>query len=217
MHEQVLAEQISYYDARAQEYDASVSNAEIEPEAVVRAHALLRQMGLYEQVLELACGTGLWTGTLLAIGREINVLDASNEMLVLTRQKHGDDRVQYRQVDLFQWEPEEAYDLVFFAYWLSHVPPAHLAPFLQKVRRAVKPGGSVVVIDQYAPTEEDRQLSKAGEAGEIYADRMLQDGRHFTIVKVFYSPDTLHETFASQGFNVKVQPLDNSHFFLSGH
>jgi 2-polyprenyl-3-methyl-5-hydroxy-6-metoxy-1,4-benzoquinol methylase len=40
------------------------------------------------------------------------------------------------------------YDLVFFANWLSHIPPQQLDAFLGIVARAVRPGGSLVIVDQ---------------------------------------------------------------------
>jgi demethylmenaquinone methyltransferase/2-methoxy-6-polyprenyl-1,4-benzoquinol methylase len=97
-------------------------------------------MGPYEQVLELACGTGTWTQVLLPIAHDITAIDAAPEMLTIARQKLGNAPVSYQQADVFQWEPRQEYDLVFFANWLSHVLPKDLDAFLRKVARAVRPG-----------------------------------------------------------------------------
>jgi demethylmenaquinone methyltransferase/2-methoxy-6-polyprenyl-1,4-benzoquinol methylase len=55
--------------------------------------------------------------------------------------------VEYRQIDLFTWEPDAEYDLVFFSFWLSHVPPELLESFLTKVSKSVRVGGQVFIVD----------------------------------------------------------------------
>ncbi len=222
MESDILKEQIAYYRARAGEYDESLIKfhrlaagesleADKEPDVLEKGAYLLRQMGPFDQVLELACGTGLWTRVLFQIGRDITAIDAAPEMIALARQKVGSASVHFEQVDLFTWEPSREYDLVFFAFWLSHVPPEALDTFLAKARRAVRPGGSMVIIDQDVPTDEDQQIAK----GDIYAVRPVLDGRTFTIVKVFYDLNTLQEKLSHLGFDVTVERLDAISFFLS--
>lgn len=214
-------EQIAYYRARAQEYDQSLvgpgnpaSNQPVadqfEGELALAAN-LLKQQGPFGEVLELACGTGIWTQILAARSNHLTALDAAPEMLAITRAKLGDDRIEYRQADLFQWDPTEQYDLVFFAFWLSHVLPEALDTFLAKAAQAAQPGGRMIIIDEYAPTAADRQVAK----DDLYAERPLLDGRTFTIVKVFYSLDTLSEKLGNLGFKVEAQELGPSFFFLS--
>jgi trans-aconitate methyltransferase len=214
MDHDILHEQIAYYRARAQEYDETTEGTEDLKGAFARARDHLQQKGPFEQVLELACGTGTWTRILLPIGRDITAIDAAPEMLAIAQQKLGDAQVHYQHIDLFQWEPKQEYHLVFFANWLSHVPPQELDAFLAKVSRAVRPGGYVAIIDQYAPTPEDRQIMKEGEGGSIYAQRPLRDGKTFTIVKVFYNVMALQETFITLGFEVVVHQLSDIFFFL---
>lgn len=222
MESDILKEQVAYYRARAGEYDESLvkfhrlasgesQETDKEPGVIEKGAYLLRQMGPFEQVLELACGTGIWTRVLFQIGRNVTAIDAAPEMLALARLKVGSASVHYEQADLFTWQPAQEYDLVFFAFWLSHVPPESLNAFLDKVGRAVRRGGRLVIIDQDVPTDEDRQIAKE----DIYAARPLQDGRIFTIVKVFYDPNTLQEKLNHRGLDVTVERLDTISFFLS--
>jgi ubiquinone/menaquinone biosynthesis C-methylase UbiE len=208
MEDPILDEQLAYYRARAPEYDASIAGV---TRLVTRATPLLQRMEPFRQVLELACGTGTWTQVLLTIGQEITAIDAAPEMLQISRQKLG-AAVRYEPANLFYWEPMCAYDLVFFADWVSHVPPGRLDAFLETVRRAVRPQGQLVIIDQYAPTAEDQLIAK----GDIYATRPLHDGRRFTIVKVFYDLPLLQDKLTHLGFAVAVHTLSDVFALLSG-
>jgi ubiquinone/menaquinone biosynthesis C-methylase UbiE len=215
MEKHILDEQMTYYRKRAPEYDETTGQTEEIQRAFARARELLQQYAPCEQVLELACGTGTWTRALLPLGHELTAIDASPEMLSLARQKVGNAFVQFQQADLFQWQPTQQYDLVFFANWLSHVPPPRLEAFLGTVARAVRPGGSLVMVDQYAPLQEDREIIvRDEEEGAIYANRSLRGGQTFTIVKVYYDLQLIEHLLDALDFTVTVQKLDDIFFFL---
>jgi ubiquinone/menaquinone biosynthesis C-methylase UbiE len=215
MNTDILNEQIAYYRAEAPEYDEVTEQIEELKGAYTRARELLQQLGPCEQVLELACGTGAWTQVLLPMAHDITAIDAAPEMLALARQKLGNARVSFQQADVFQWEPCQEYDLVFFANWLSHVLPKDLDAFLGKVSRAVRPGGHLGVLDQSAPFSEDREIMTEGEGGSLYARRSLRNGKAFTIVKVFYDVTLLQEMLAALGFEVALHQVSDLFFFLS--
>jgi demethylmenaquinone methyltransferase/2-methoxy-6-polyprenyl-1,4-benzoquinol methylase len=213
MDRHILDDQIAYYRKIAQQYD-EVSGQTGEPQgAFAQARELLLQLAPMDQMLELACGTGTWTRTLLAMCRELTAIDASTEMLALARQRVG-DAVQFQQADLFEWQPRQQYGLVFFANWLSHVPPRRLDAFLGAVACAVRPGGSLVIVDQYAPMPQDREISVQTEEGAIYANRTAGDGQVFTIVKVFYDLPTIEHMLDALGFAVTILTLDDIFFYL---
>jgi ubiquinone/menaquinone biosynthesis C-methylase UbiE len=216
----ILNEQIAYYRARASEYDQTVLGSSLDPAGgrrdqfpggLAEARDLLSQQGPFHNALELACGTGIWTEVLTTIADNITVIDAAPEMLAIVRQKLGDDRITYRQADLLSWQPDEQHDLVFFAFWLSHVPPEALDSMLANAARALAPGGRLIIIDQYAPTPADSRIAR----GEIYAERPLLDGRIFTIVKVFYTLDYLRDKLSQLGLQADAQELGASFFFLT--
>lgn len=220
--DEVLREQIAYYRARAGEYDATSygvlrgeAAGDIEepphPE-LVTAWQALEALGPFDQILELACGTGIWTRLLRRIGGTVTALDASPEMIGLNQARVGDETVQYQCVDLFAWEPDRQYDLVFFAFWLSHVPPAALDGFLDKVGRAVRPGGQVFLIDEPASTSDEL----AATGADLYQQRALLDGREFTIVKVYYDPVLVAEKLAARGFTEIGGRVTSTFFFLYG-
>ena len=215
MDQHILDEQMTYYRKMAQDYDETTGQTADLQGAFARAREFLQQLAPVEQMLELACGTGTWTRALLPLGRELTAIDASPEMLALARQKVGNAVVQFQQADLFQWQPRQQYDLVFFANWLSHVPPHRLDAFLGTVARAVRPGGALAMVDQYAPMPEDRDIIvRDVEGGAIYAKRSLRGGQTFLIVKVFYDLQIIEHLLDTLDFTVTVHKLDDIFFFL---
>ena len=175
------------------------------------AREKLLTLGPVRHILELAPGTGDWTKELVRIGRAVTAVDVSPEMIEINRQRVANPRVEYVQADVFDWTPQQQYDLVFFAFWLSHVPPGLVDMFLMKVRGAVRPGGHLFVIDQCDDLPGYALSKKEG----IFEERTLSDGRTFTIVKIFYHPGLLAEKVKQLGFEVAAERVDTI-FYLSG-
>lgn len=225
MHDDILQQQIAYYRARAAEYDewfyrlGRFDHGEAlnrqwfgEVETVMRA---LHALGPVERVLELAPGTGNWTQELLKLGQHITAVDASPEMIDINRRKLKAPNVEYHLADLFTWEPEAQYDLVFFGFWLSHVPPEKLRPFLNKVQRATRPGGRIFMVDSRADptsTAKDHVL----QTESTLMPRTLNDGRQFTVVKVFYEPESLRQELQAAGFEAQVAVTERYFIYAQG-
>jgi 2-polyprenyl-3-methyl-5-hydroxy-6-metoxy-1,4-benzoquinol methylase len=220
----VLTEQLDYYRARALEYDKwwnREGRFDRGPEANTRWFAettelerVLERFDPRGDVLELACGTGLWTRHLVSYADSITAVDAAPEVLAINRARVGDERVSYVEADLFDWSPGERYDACVFAFWLSHVPVDRFAGFWEMVAGCLKPGGRVLFIDS-ARTERstaaDHQLP-VGE--EDTMTRRLDDGREFQIVKRFYDPEGLSRALAEVGWDASVDATPE--FFIHG-
>ena len=218
-----LARQQEYYRARASEYDewwerrgrydhgpeenAAWFRERVEVESALEA---VRMTG---EVLELACGTGYWTSR-LARDAAVTAIDGSPEMLRLAAMRPGNGSVRFLQADLFEWEPNRRYDGIFFGFWLSHVPPDRAEGFLRTVRRALRPGGKVFMVDSRPDpftTSADQPLP---EREQPWLERRLNDGRTFAIVKVFYEPELLEPLFTRAGFRFHAR--QTRRFFVYG-
>ncbi|MEP7291180.1 MAG: class I SAM-dependent methyltransferase [Chloroflexota bacterium] len=222
MSDGILQQQIAYYRARAGEYDewfyrlnrydrGEALNQQWFDEAAVVLRAV-QSLGQVGDVLELACGTGIWTQELAKIADHVAAIDASEEVLAINRNKLNAGNVSYQQADLFAWQPERQYDLVFFSFWLSHVPPERLAPFLATVNRAVKPGGRIFLIDSRPDETSPAKDNPLRIDENVYRTRKLNDGSTYTIVKVFYEPDDLKATLSEAGFNADMRMTE--HYFI---
>ena len=219
----ILDEQMAYYRARAHEYDEwflRQGRYDRGPEhrnqwlgEAAEIEAALRSAVRGADVLELACGTGLWTQRLAQGNRRVTAVDASPETIAINRERVGSAHVEYHVADIFSIVPAAAFDLVFFSFWMSHVPPARFDEFWALVRAALKPGGQAFFIDSLP-----EQTSAAKDHGPIdesgVSRRKLNDGREFSIVKIFYEPSALERRLTDMGWRGWVRSTNK--FFLDG-
>jgi ubiquinone/menaquinone biosynthesis C-methylase UbiE len=222
--ERLLAEQAHYYRERAGEYDdwwfrrgrynhGSHANEEWFADAAA-AQAALDRFEPTGEVLELACGTGLWTNRLVSHAHRVTAVDGSSEMLELCRARVADARVDYVQADLFTWEPERTYDVCFFSFWLSHVPDERFDAFWEKVKRALEPDGRVFFLDSSRhdlASAVDHELSDPNDPTMI---RRLADGREYRIVKHFHEREALQDRLTRLGWDIEV--LTTPTYFIYG-
>lgn len=217
-----IQEQIAYYRARAPEYDEwfyRLNRYDHGPEInqlwfndVAQLVTAFEQLQPVDEALELAAGTGIWTRRLATLANHLTVVDTSPEMIEINQSKVSQGNVAYVQQDIFDWEPADTYDLVFFSFWLSHVPPERLDAFLARVRRATRPGGRLFLIDSRFEQTGAARNNPLFEDEEVYRTRILNDGNEYTIVKIYYEPELLRESLNRVGFDAEVHLTD--HYFI---
>ena len=207
----LLAEQIDYYRARAGEYDdwwfrrgrydrGAGWNARWFAEAA-EVEAALERFDACGDVLELACGTGVWTRHLVRTAAHLTAVDTSREVIELNRARVGDAPVEYVQADIFDLELSGRYDACFFGFWLSHVPDERFAEFWDGVGRALRPGGRVFFVDSGIGRSDRSHTRDRAHETEL---RQLADGREFRIVKRYHEPPELERRLAELGFRFAV-------------
>ena len=226
MNENIQNEQVAYYRARAGEYDewfrrdgrydrGPEANA-LWAEEINHVSEALAAFNPTGDVLELAAGTGWWTERLAKYAERLTAVDASPETLAINEKKIGDAPVRYIQADIFDWLPDRQYDVVFFSFWLSHVPPERFDAFWGLVREGLKPQGRVFFLDsRYEETSTAADHRLEGEDA-VTTLRRLNNGREFRIVKVFYRPDDLAARLAGLGWDVTVQTTPSYFLYGSG-
>lgn len=126
----------------------------------------------------------------------------------LSKKKTGNDpRVRHVVADVFSWEPDQQFDVVFFANWLSHVPPASFDRFWALVRSALAPGGRIFFVDEIRDAWRNEVLLREefvhGPSVPIVR-RTLRDGRTFRAVKVFWDPRELEARLRELGWAIET-------------
>jgi demethylmenaquinone methyltransferase/2-methoxy-6-polyprenyl-1,4-benzoquinol methylase len=223
-NEQRLAEQAAYYSARAGEYDqwwlrqgrydrGAAANARWFTEAAA-VQAALDEFAPAGNVLELAGGTGIWSERLRNFATKLTVLDASVEMLERNAARLHDPRVRYVHADLFTWLPERRYDVVFFAFWLSHVPQERFARFWQLVAECLAPAGRFFFVDSLFERTSGAIDHLREHGTDEVQTRRLDDGREFDIYKIYYEPAELAARLTALGWSLTVDTTES--YFLYG-
>lgn len=211
----LLATQRHYYDLRADDYMNSDGRSDRKVSGEMppgMAGSLIDELRLTGDVLELACGNGEFTREIVRHARSVTALDGSARMLALNQERLNDPKVTYVHADIFDWAPERTFDVVFFGFWLSHVPPSSFDDFWALVRTCLAPGGRVAFVDEDDRATHHDDLSTIG--GVPTARRTLSDGRTFDIVKVFWRPDELEDRLRSLGWDTSVRCVGET--FLYG-
>jgi ubiquinone/menaquinone biosynthesis C-methylase UbiE len=101
-------------------------------------------IGVGDRVIDFACGTGLNFGEILKYGPgEVIGVDASEAMLAKARKKFPS--VTIRKADLLTFECGEKADRAISSYALTVMDDWEGA--LEVMRRSLKPGGTLVILD----------------------------------------------------------------------
>jgi SAM-dependent methyltransferase len=192
----LVAEQVAYYRAHAPDYDNDIAGLHADWSQAID------ELPITGDVLELACGSGRWTRLLAVRARSVTAVDAAPEMLALARQRVRDLPVEFVEADVFGWQPLRRYDTVFFAFWLTHVPPARFAAFWSMVGLALAPGGRVCFLDDSSRERAGERFVPAQATPAVW--RRLRDGSEHRVVKVYYSPVELAARLAELGWSAEI-------------
>jgi len=222
--EEFLPEQIRYYDARASEYDdwflrlgrfergedhRNRWEAEVQ---VVRDQ--LVTAGPRGHTLEIACGTGIWTQLLAQSADDVLAVDASEPMLTKAKVRIAATNVNFMHADIYHWRPKLHFDFIFFSFWISHIPTDRFESFWSFVNDALATDGTVFFVDSlYNPETSAKDHQTPSRSGIV--ERKLNDGRTYSIIKIFHEPYQLQSKLKTLGWNGTVRTTGE--FFYVGN
>ncbi len=181
---------------------------------IIEVQKALKQFAPMGNVLELACGTGWWTQQLVQYVGRVTAVDASAEVLAINKNKVGTDKVIFIQTDIFNWRPDTQYDIVFFSFWLSHVPAQKFESFWNTVRLALKPHGRVFFIDSFK-SKKNNKTPPFNNQNVVTSTRTLNNGKKFNIIKIMYDPKELEKRLERLGWRISIKHTHNH--FLYGY
>ncbi|MDQ3897307.1 MAG: class I SAM-dependent methyltransferase [Actinomycetota bacterium] len=202
-------EQLAYYRAVADEYEDHAIDAPGQDELFAAIDSF-RPTG---DVLELACGPGVWTERLERSAASVTAVDGAPEMLARARSRLGAGAsVRFVEADLFSWHPDRRYDAVYFGFWISHVPEDRFESFWHLVGQALEPDGRVFFFDDNHRT--DVELAEGIDSPIVR--RELNDGTPFRVTKIPYQPAELERRLRDLNWDITVSGTSGPFYWGTG-
>lgn len=218
--EDVVADQIAYYEARALEYDdwwerrgrydAGPEHRNAWARDAEELRCWLASLGDLGDVLEIAAGTGNWTRHVAPLARSVHAIDASPSSIEICKMKVGTDNMTVEIADVFRWRPTARYDCVFSAFWLSHIPPKLWAEHWAVVCACLRPGGRVLLIESAQPHYAAANGPQTWSRGAGYATpdeaaagtrrQRIVNGVAHVVEKHYWTPEQLAADLAAVGW-----------------
>lgn len=176
---------VSYYKDRALEYEKIYSKPERQ-EDLKRAADILQEIFAEKQVLEIACGTGYWTERIAE--KAISVLATDiNETVIDVAKKKGmsTEQVSFEIADIYNFPVHNKFESLFGGFIWSHVLLQDLDKFLSTVNSLVRPGGTIVFMDNNFVEGSNHPVTKVDEHGNSFQTRKLEDNSAHLVLKNF--------------------------------
>ncbi|MFC1959883.1 SAM-dependent methyltransferase [Chloroflexota bacterium] len=182
--------------------------------------------------LDIGCGPGLYTSRLAQRGLQVTGVDYSEGSLAYARQSANEQNltIAYRYQNYLTLEDENQYDVVSLIYGdFCPLPPEDRATLLDRIHRALKPGGRFV-FDLSTPQHHIRNIQPEGwsveptsgfwraephlmlESGHIYPEDIflkqiaviVPDGT-ITVYRFWfqdYTPERITDELVAHGFSM---------------
>lgn len=146
----------------------------------------IASLGIVERaaaVLDVGCGHGLIHPLLTKnrVSLHLTGVDVAGEVIDMARDQHPENTYATYDGTTLPFE-EGSFDLSFAICVIHHVPPPHWLDFLREMRRVVRPGGRVVVIEhnplnpatcyvvKTCPIDENAVLLRRGQLERLMRD-----------------------------------------------
>ena len=129
-----------------------------------------------ETALEIGCGTGAFARLLAERSKRVTALDLSSAMIRIARARSNTiHNLEFQLADVMTYDfPESHFNYVCSIATLHHLQQREL---LLKIKRALKPGGVLVVLDLVESNSVvERMLDLAG-MGVSVSLRLVRNGR----------------------------------------
>ena len=162
------------------------------------------------RVLEVACGTGVWTRYLAGVADHVLATDASPRMLARAKKLAG--RESDSPGGAAAVPAGDAYDLgnapgefngALTMNWFEHVPRARHEEFLDALHGKLGRGARVFIGMVHLSDEWRAQLSRS-RASDLYGVRRRPDGSQYEIIDNVFGEEELRRIFGPRSKRLRV-------------
>lgn len=198
----------AYYARRAAEYERIYAKPERQHDLGELTRLVCERLAR-RRVLEIACGTGLWTERFARVTASVVATDVNEEVLAVARTKaYPEQRAQFAVADAFALDriPGE-FDAAFAGFWWSHLMRSTIPAFLAHLNSRLGGAGSgarVLFLDNRYVEGSSTPIAESDAAGNTFQLRRLDDGSTHRVLKNFPSAAELKAAAAPHSDVVQV-------------
>ncbi|UAY54436.1 class I SAM-dependent methyltransferase [Arachidicoccus terrestris] len=175
---------VNYYRDRAQEYEKVYHKPERQAD-LKKLISVLQSLFFHKEVLEIACGTGYWTERIAQTANSILATDINKTVIDIAKNKRYKSCVTFEVSDIYDLNPIRKHESLFGGFIWSHILLQELDHFITKVSGLVKPGGTLVFIDNNYIEGSSHMITKSDDRGNTYQTRTLETGASHLVLKNF--------------------------------
>lgn len=209
-----------YYRERAPVYDRVYSYPERQLDLrYLESHA----MRVFEncRVLEIAAGTGYWTQFISQTAKSVLAVDREEAQLEELSRRDFKCPVESRVQDVYHVDrlvdEGRSFTGAFAGLWLSHVPRQRLKEFFCSLHQCLRPGATVLLIDNAPAQLVEFPITRRDEFGNTYQNRTLDSGVTHEVLKNFPSLEELRAMTEPFGEFQNYVDLENFWLFQYRH
>ncbi|MEH6438109.1 class I SAM-dependent methyltransferase [Massilia sp. DD77] len=206
----VAADVASYYARNAERYHTLVEQSEERSEDLMEAGEQLAILLSGHRVLELACGTGVWTEMIAQSAESVVATDINEEMLEVARELgEGLDNVQWRQADVFDLPADlgnetNKFTAVFMAGLWAHFTRDQQDLFLAQLKKRLGKDVLLVLVDDEYIEGESATIARTDAQGTTWQIVEDEDGSRHELPKSYPTDSALRKRLGNAGKEIKI-------------
>ena len=196
---------LEYYNKNADQFTAETGAVEFS-EVQEWFLSLLPHGAL---ILDLGCGSGRDSLYFLRKGYRVEACDGSEEMAAAASERTG---LPVRQMLFSELSETERYDGIFACASILHVPSDELPDILQRMERALKPGGAAYVSFKYGTFEGYRNGRYFTDMDEKRFAQLIAGVKNFVIAETRITSDVRPGRGEEQWLNIMLRKTSENTF-----
>lgn len=173
---------IDYYNEQAEEFTASTF--EVDMESLYQP--FLAELPEGARILDVGCGSGRDTLAFKKKGYQVDSIDYSEELVKKATQLTG---IPVRLQSFYEIDADQAYDGIWACASLLHCERHRLAEVLQRMLRALKPGGVIYMSFKYGDSDREKDGRAFTDLNEQQAQELLAEFDQVSLVQQWITID----------------------------
>ena len=203
----------TYYQRRAPDYDEVYTKPERQAD-LRQLESVLPALFTGRDVLEVAAGTGYWTGFIASTATTVTATDYNSGPLAIALSRSYPRRnVRLQQADAFALDQLHGTCTAgFVGFWWSHIPHCDTDRFLRGLCTRLQPRSPVAIVDNRYVEGSSHPITHTDAGGNTYQHRVLADGSRHRVLKNF--PTAAHLRTAVAPYASSVDVLELNYYWL---